>query len=173
ILREAYQQGLLDGVTWLLSEGLQSDQLAATVGQTADGKFIIEGLRGTRPKAVGPAYEAFADAYAAAYGSQPTGPYDAHTYDAAIIAVLATEAAGEANGAAVRDHVVAVSAPPGEPCTSVAQCLELLRNGQEIDYEGASGSVNMDEVGDVLADYEIWEVQADGTTKVVGDVTTQ
>ena len=37
----------------------------------------------------------------------------------------------------------------GEKCTEVAQCLELIEAGTDIDYDGISGPVTMSENGDV------------------------
>ncbi len=171
VLREAYQQGLLSQTTFLLSEGMQSDTLADDVGKDESGKYIIEGMRGTRPKAEGPMKQAFVDAFTQEYGKSPSGPFDAHTYDAAILAMLAMEKAGKADGTAIRDAVRAVSSPPGQKVSDVAEALKLIREGKDIDFEGASGNLNHNEVGDVLSNYEIWEVTSSGKTQVVGEVT--
>ena len=39
--------------------------------------------------------------------------------------------------------------------------------GREIDYSGASGEVDVDEVGDVLSDYAVWRV-SDGAVEDTG-----
>jgi len=38
--------------------------------------------------------------------------------------------------------------------------VEKLQGGEDIDYNGISGSLDFDENGDVDAPYEIWEVQS-------------
>lgn len=171
ILREAYTQGILDVDRWFLSEGLQSDELADLVGQDDEGKYVIEGIRGTQPKSVGgDTYDAFVAAYEAEYGEPPTGPFEAHTFDAALLILFAIEQAGVYDGAAIRDHIASVASPEGEAVSEVARALELIRAGKEINYEGASGSVDMDEVGDVTAEYEMWRITADGSIEILGDV---
>jgi hypothetical protein len=40
-----------------------------------------------------------------------------------------------------------------------AEAAELLGNGQAVNYEGASGSVNYDENGDVAGTFAHWEIQ--------------
>lgn len=171
ILREAYTQGILDVDRWFLSEGLQSEDLADLVGQDDEGRYVIENIRGTQPKSVGgDIYDAFVAAYEAEYGEAPTGPFEAHTFDAALLIMFAIERAGVYDGAAIRDNIIAVSSPEGEAVSDVAQALELIRAGEEINYEGASGSVDMDEVGDVTAEYEMWRVTEAGTVEILGDV---
>lgn len=173
ILREAYQQGALDKMEFLLSEGLQDNELANLVGKDASGKFIIEGLRGTAPMATGPLRDSFFAAFAAEYGQEPAGPFDAHTYDAAIIALLAVEKAGSTNGPAVRDAIRQVSSPPGTQTSDIAEALRMIRAGQDVDFDGASGTLNMSEVGDVLSDYELWTIDAEGKVSRIGQVTPE
>lgn len=173
ILREAYQAGMLQSTTWLMSEGLQSDDLATMVGKGSDGKFIVEGLRGTRPQAAGPLADTFKKDFEAEYGKAPAGPFDAHTWDAAALVLLAIEKAGSLDGTKIRDAILAVSAPPGTKVTDLAEALKLVRAGQDIDFDGASGTLNMNEIGDVLSDYEVWQVGADGKTQIVGAVSPE
>lgn len=170
VLREAFTQGVLDVDTWYLSEGLQSGDLAGLVGKDDDGKFVIEGIRGTQPKAVGgDVYEAFVAAYTEEYGEPPTGPFEAHTYDAALLIMFAMEQAGSTDGPAVRDNVQSIASPTGEEVSDIGAALALIRAGTTINYEGASGSVDMDGVGDVTSLYEAWQVLADGTIQIIGD----
>src|SRR5690606_40836401 len=89
-------------------------------------------------------------------------PFDAHTYDAMILIALAIEKAGRAEGPAIRDALIEVASPPGKQVSTFAEAVQAIRNGEDIDYEGASGNVNFDEVGDVLAASAGWEVTADG-----------
>ena len=45
--------------------------------------------------------------------------------------------------------------PPSQP-TEFKLAFELLKQGKDINYEGASGSVDFDNNGDVVAPIEIW-----------------
>lgn len=66
----------------------------------------------------------------------------------------------ELTSTAIRDHLCSVSGPPGEEVFAgsegLTQALEPLREGNEIDYVGASGDVDFDENGDVLSPIEVW-----------------
>lgn len=174
VLREAYQQGLTAKAKFLMSEGMQSDDLASTVGKDNAGKYIIEAMRGTRPAAMGPTRQQFMDAFQKEYSRASNGPFDAYTYDATVVALLAMQKAGKADGDAIRQAMVAVSSPPGQKVTSIAEALKLIKEGKDIDYDGASGSLDMDQVGDpVSGGYEIWVVGADGLTTVSAQVTLE
>ncbi|NJM75784.1 MAG: amino acid ABC transporter substrate-binding protein, partial [Acaryochloridaceae cyanobacterium RU_4_10] len=55
-------------------------------------------------------------------------------------------------------------------------CLQGTRtaqSGQKINYQGASGNVDIDANGDVVGVYDVWQVAGDGKTKVIGKVTPQ
>jgi len=48
--------------------------------------------------------------------------------------------------------------------------MELIRNGEAINYQGASGNVDIDENGDVVGVYDVWQVNSDGTLEVVDKI---
>jgi neutral amino acid transport system substrate-binding protein len=49
--------------------------------------------------------------------------------------------------------------------------MEMIRKGEDINYQGASGNVDIDENGDVVGSYDVWTVKDDGTLKVIDKVT--
>ncbi|MCL6581743.1 MAG: AAA family ATPase, partial [Firmicutes bacterium] len=52
----------------------------------------------------------------------------------------------------------------GEKCQTYAECLALLEDGQDIDYDGASGDVDLSDVGEPTSGvYDVWEYKDDGT----------
>ena len=155
-IREAIESGAAD--TFLLVDGTKSDDLIAAVGAAN-----LEGTYGTAPEAVaGAASMQFDNDYSAAYGASGQ-PFIRETYDAAVILGLAIEAAGSNDPVAVRDAMRAVSGPPGVEvgpgAAEIARALELLRDGQDINYQGASGPVDLDENGDVAGAMGIWKIQ--------------
>ena len=64
-------------------------------------------------------------------------------------------------GVAIRDHLRQVANPPGEVvgpgATDLKKAIQLLEAKQEINYEGAAGSCDFDENGDVMTAIEIWK----------------
>ncbi|MEA1894564.1 MAG: ABC transporter substrate-binding protein [Euryarchaeota archaeon] len=163
ILKAAYEKGATDESDWLLSEGMRTDELALKVGKTVEGNYIVANFTGTTPdpRATGPAYGVFAADYEAEFGREPA-TFSSNTYDAAVIIALAIEKAKSADGTAIRDAIPAVANAPGEEVSDIGTALALIRNGTEINYQGASGEITFDSVGDVFGEYCTWQVTADG-----------
>ncbi|MEP0912190.1 ABC transporter substrate-binding protein [Leptolyngbya sp. FACHB-711] len=166
ILKQAQEQGLLDGNTKILmSDGMKTDKLAELSGKTADDKFIVSGGLGTAPSAGGPAIDQFSDAYQNKFNRAPN-VYDPNSWDAAAVIALAAEAAKATTGAAIKDQIRAVTSGDGEKVTDVCQGLALLREGKPINYEGASGTVDFNPEGDVVGSYDVWTIADDGKLQV-------
>lgn len=144
---------------FLFCDGSKSEELAKVVG--ADR---LEGMMGTAPgSAVGEPYAMFHADFKDQFGELPTSPFIANTYDATAVIGLAAYAADRKGlpltPANIRDQLRVVANPPG---TLIApgqfqKAFELLQQGQDINYEGASGSLDFDEHGDVMAPIEIWK----------------
>ena len=80
---------------------------------------------------------------------------------------LAIEHAGSLDGAAIRDSVLEVSRPPAEAGAAAGQlddALAAIRDGDAVDYRGASGPVDFDELLGAVQPYEVWRYDAPGTT---------
>lgn len=73
--------------------------------------------------------------------------YAPESYDAVVLLALAATAAGDDSGEAMATTMQDVSTG-GEKCTSYAECLALLADDKDIDYDGVSGPVEFDEKGD-------------------------
>jgi hypothetical protein len=111
-------------------------------------------------------YNVFVAEYAKAYGEVPPLPYMTNMYDAVALVGLAIKAAQvdgakEMTGVAIRDHLRKVADPPGEVvgpgAADLQRALQLLERKQKINYEGAAGSCDFDEDGDVMTAIEIWK----------------
>jgi ABC-type branched-subunit amino acid transport system substrate-binding protein len=94
--------------------------------------------------------------------------YGGQAYDCAIIIALAAEAAGSTDGAAIIEEVANVTTG-GTVCETFADCKELLADGEDIDYDGVSGPLDLDDVGDpAFGRYAIAQFQ-DGVLTPVGE----
>ena len=82
-------------------------------------------------------------------------------FDAAAVLALAIEKAGSDDPVAVRDELRSVANPPGEVVgpADIAKALELVRDGKDVDYVGASGNVDFDEHGNVVSWMRVWYVE--------------
>ena len=155
-IREAIESGAAD--TFLFVDGSKSNVLIDAVGAEH-----LEGMYGTAPEALeNTARAQFDGDYMAAYNNDLSLPFIRESYDAAIIFALAAEAAGSSDPIDIRDSIRAVSAPPGEEVgpgvDEIKRALELLRDGKQINYQGASGPVDVDENGDVTGAMGIWKI---------------
>ncbi|HTE71583.1 MAG TPA: ABC transporter substrate-binding protein [Actinomycetes bacterium] len=73
--------------------------------------------------------------------------YSPESYDATILVALAASAAGDDSGEAIASQMQAVS-EGGTKCTSYKECVDLLKDDEDIDYDGVSGPVEFNDAGD-------------------------
>ena len=156
-LREALEQGLFDH--FLFVDGTKSQDLIDSIG--AD---YLNGMQGTAP-AAGPesdSLRAFNAAYEAEYGELSPLPFIREAYDAAIAVGLAAELAGSVDSGALRGQLRAAAAPPGDTYAAgadgIAEALDAIRSGDQINYAGAATSLDWDDNGDVTSGYiGVWQ----------------
>lgn len=72
--------------------------------------------------------------------------YAPESYDAAITIALAAVAADNDSGEAIASQIVDVTRE-GEECTTFEDCVALLEDGEDIDYNGVSGPIDMTDTG--------------------------
>lgn len=91
----------------------------------------------------------------------PTGPYLATSYDAMFLTALAIQASGKTDRAGLNASLRKVASAPGEVILPGQwdKAVAALKAGKDINYEGASGSVDFDENGDVTGVYSFNEVK--------------
>jgi branched-chain amino acid transport system substrate-binding protein len=146
--------GNWDPAKTFTADGLRSSELP-----TDAGKETTEGMRGTVPTSLdAPAGAAF-DALWKAEVKGPRQSYDAQNFDAVILLALASLSAGSTDGADIAGALQEVSGPPGDKYTyeQLADAIAALKAGEDIDYEGASGPIDLDENGDPsAANYGTW-----------------
>jgi neutral amino acid transport system substrate-binding protein len=170
LLQAAYKQGLTKGVVVLLTDGVYSEDFVKKVGKDAEGNSIIAGALGTVPGANGKSLEAFSKTWKEKSGKDVTA-FVPHTYDAAILMMLAAEAAKANTGEGIQSKIREVAAGPGEEVTDPCKALALVKEGKPVNYQGASGNVDIDANGDVVGSYDVWTVKPDGTLAVIDKVS--
>ncbi len=76
--------------------------------------------------------------------------YAAESYDAVVLLSLAALAAGSTDGVEIAAKLQEVSGGigDGEKCSSFAECAEIINGGGVADYDGISGPITFNEVGD-------------------------
>ena len=116
----------------------------------------------------GQATNAFNQFFAARFGSanQPLANAN-YAYDAVISLALAIDKAGSTDGAAINAAMSNVTNPPGTPCYTYKDCLNLLKAGTKINYEGASGDLNYNQYHNVFGPYGAFQVSLNGQEQQV------
>ena len=150
--------GGFDAGKLFVSDGLAGEELPESIPGEA-----LEGARGTRPGTPeeGDAAEAFDRLYSRSdLAPKARQTFDAQNFDATLLCFLAAVAAGSKEGEAIQGRMRDVSAPPGRAVTfeDLGDAVRALRQGQDIDYQGASGAIDLDGQGDpTAATYEVFE----------------
>ncbi|WP_440997925.1 ABC transporter substrate-binding protein [Arhodomonas sp. SL1] len=156
ILRQALEGGYYD--RFVFTDGMKAPELVENLGAQ-----YLNGSIGTAPQARedSPGAQHFNDAYVDEYEERPPKPFMDTAYDAVYAIALAAEQAGSVDSEAIRDNLRSVGNPPGEMIYpgEFAKAAELIANGEEIDYEGASGSINFDDNGDVPGTFAHWAIE--------------
>jgi branched-chain amino acid transport system substrate-binding protein len=159
-LREAIEGNYIK--KFLFCDGTKSLEVVKAIGEKN-----AEGMMGTAPGSVlTSGYNVFIAEYGKAYGEVPPLPYMTNMYDAVALVGLAIKAgqvdgAKEMTGIAIRDRLRKVANPPGDVvgpgAADLKIALQLLEEKKEINYEGAAGSCDFDESGDVVTPIEVWK----------------
>ncbi len=169
LVKSAFEQGLSKGVQLLFTDGVYSQDFVNKVGKTADGKSILAGAIGTVPGASGKGLDQFSKLWQQTQ-NRPLAAYAPHSWDAAAILVLAAQAAKSNTGEGIKSKLRDVTNAPGEEVTDVCKGLELLKQGKDINFQGASGDVDIDANGDAIGSYDVWTVKEDGALQTIGKV---
>jgi branched-chain amino acid transport system substrate-binding protein len=136
---------------WDPKKSFITDGLASTGLPKDVGKAATEGMRGTAPGSPdsGEASQAFNKAYSDAPGPERQ-TFDAQNFDAVILCYLTAVAAGSTDGKDMAAELQNVSGPGGDKFTfeQLPDAIKALQNGDDIDYEGASGPIDLNDAGD-------------------------
>ena len=137
----------------LVGSGYPGDQLYFVDGNLADysadfAPGLIAGAKGTLP---GPKLEDdFRDRMLEGNPDLADFSYGPESYDALMLIAMAAYAANSTDGTDIAEYLRQVSGGTGdgEVVNTFGDAAKLLTEGQQIDYDGASGPITLDEHGD-------------------------
>jgi branched-chain amino acid transport system substrate-binding protein len=137
VIQASLDAGSFD--TFIMSDGMIGQSIIDAIGDDLNKSF------GSLPGSTGKGAGVFADVAKAA-GIDSAGPYTGESYDAAALIVLAMQAGGSADRASIAKNVMGVANAPGTKIYpgELKKGLDLLAQGKEINYEGATGVVFTD-----------------------------
>ena len=129
---------------------------------------VVEGIKGTAPTAAPSGVtHPFIDAF------KKTGIdtiFSSYYYDCTILIALAAQAAGSDDPAKIKDKMLEVSSG-GTKCQTFKACSDLIKAGTDINYDGASGPVDLTDSHEPNAGvYDVWHYDAKGKTPNVPNV---
>jgi ABC-type branched-subunit amino acid transport system substrate-binding protein len=154
--------------------GPKDVQIYFVDGNTADyskdfAPGTLEGVRATYPGAeLTDDFKQRMDKVDPKLDSYTYGP---ESYDATILTALAAEAAGTDHPESFAPEIINVS-KDGTECSTFQECKDLLADGEDIDYQGVSGPVDLGDTGSpTKATIGIFEYQKDNTFENVDYIT--
>ena len=144
LLRQAVESGAFE--QYVGGDGMASNTLIAAIGSDK-----LRGMIVTKPGAPDSTGARVFNKFAWADSLNPAGAFVGQSYDAAFLLALAIEKNGKAERAGVAQALRAVATPPGEVILpgEWEKAKALIKAGKEINYEGATGSLDFDVAGDV------------------------
>jgi len=155
-----------------------SDQLVSPGLPEEVGTGAVEGMRALAPGApsADEASSAFVDEFNSASPRRvEMAPFAAQGFDATILCYLAAVAAGSADGQEMADELIDITAPGGTEYSwrQLPAAITALEDGEDIDYTGASGPVDMDVHGNPTKGvFDVYQYSA-GALKEVGEVAVE
>lgn len=151
IIQASVDTGAFD--SFALGDGMFADSLIEAIGDD------LEGTVGTVPASAGDGAQMFLD-FAEKAGFSGDGAYRGTSYDAGALLVLAMQAAGSADRAAIAAKVMDVANAPGEKIYpgELAKALKILADGGDVDYVGAT-DIELIGGGEAAGAYREFEVK--------------
>jgi ABC-type branched-subunit amino acid transport system substrate-binding protein len=126
-------------------EDIQIYFVDGNLADYSDETFDLTGVKGTLPVSGNPD-PAFNDKLLSIDPKLKDFSYGPQSYDATMIIALAAIAAGDDSGEAIGAQIIEVTRG-GTQCSTFEECAGLLEDGEDIDYEGASGPTDMNDTG--------------------------
>jgi len=157
VIQAALDTGAFD--TFVFPDGMVSQALVDNFGSDIDGSFGQNPGTDSEGAAI---YQAMAEEA----GFDGTSPFSAESYDAAALLLLAMQAAGSKDPADYAGEIMNVANAPGTPILpgQLGMALEMIANGEDVDYVGAS-AVELIGAGESAGNYR--EIEIEGGELVV------
>ncbi|MFN0092500.1 MAG: ABC transporter substrate-binding protein [Acidimicrobiales bacterium] len=142
ILTSMFQKGLTQDKKKIY---LVDGNIGNSLGEKFTNPTALKGIKGTLPSAELKAE--FKDRLLKVDPALKDFSYSAETYDAVLITALAAEVAKSDNPVLVAKQINGVT-KTGDKCTTYKQCLDLVKAGKDIDYDGIGGPYEFGDAGE-------------------------
>jgi ABC-type branched-subunit amino acid transport system substrate-binding protein len=159
VLKELIAQNLgPKNIQVYTADGMQSSSLYKAVDPS--NPAVVQGIKGTAPAA---APSGVTNPFIAKFAKTKIDTiFSSYYYDCTNLIALAAQAAGSDDPADIKNKVLEVSSG-GTKCQNFKTCSALLKAGKDIDYDGASGPVDLtDRHEPANGVYDVWQYDAKG-----------
>jgi ABC-type branched-subunit amino acid transport system substrate-binding protein len=141
------------------------------VTPTVAAKYLVSVVGATSGSSGDPG---FLSAYAATFGKKTPIPAANYAYDGTNMLALAMDEAKSTSGPAIQKAMKLIANAPGVECSTYATCYSLLKAGKKINYQGASGTMDLNAHNNVYGPFDVVKSDASGSGSVtVATVTSQ
>jgi len=160
VIQAALDTGAFE--SFFMGDGMFGTSLVDAIGADLDGK-VVGVVPGTDSEGAATLVD-----LATAAGFDGTSSFVGESYDAAALIALAIQAGGSADRTSIRDNILAVANGPGEEIQvgELAKALQILADGGEVDYVGATG-VDLIGPGEAAGSYREYVID-NGEFQTVG-----
>ncbi|CAN5903029.1 ABC transporter substrate-binding protein [soil metagenome] len=177
VLAEMATQGAGAGdLPIYVTDGLQSNELFQNVDESDPSS--TEGIKGTAASAApedGASF--FPDAFAEFAPEVASPIYSAQAYDCVVLMALAAATTESDAPFDIASEIINVSggeSDDAEACETYEDCVALLDEDSDINYDGAAGAGDFNEYGEPSAgEYEVYEFGAEGEFAEVSRVVVE
>jgi branched-chain amino acid transport system substrate-binding protein len=148
LITQAAEAGL--SLDWIGESGWSQPEFMETLGTEPIASQQGVGFAGFAYNDETPAWEFFSELWNSKepYNDEDaTGLYHYSTYDLLVQTALAVEHGGSYLASDWAPAMHEVGEEPGEVCYTYEECLALIRDGQDVDYEGVTGSATYTDGG--------------------------
>jgi branched-chain amino acid transport system substrate-binding protein len=177
VLAEMATQGAGPGdLPIYVADGMQSNELFENVDQSDPAS--TEGIKGTAASAAPEDGASFFPDEFAEFAPDVASPiYSAQAYDCVVLMALAAAKADSDAPFDIASEIINVSggeSDDAEACETFEDCVALLDEDSDINYDGAAGAGDFNEFGEPSAgEYEVYEFGDDGEYAEVSRVVVE
>lgn len=163
IIKQSLENGFFD--RFVGTDGLRDDILIEQVGSDALKTSFFTAPSSPKDN---PLKDRLHADFTKAFGEGAGKPFSDQSYDATMLIALAIEKAGSTDRTAIKNALRLVANAPGEKVGpgEWEKAVALIKAGKDINYEGASGSHDFDENGDVAGFVGKYVVEGNGYKQV-------
>jgi ABC-type branched-subunit amino acid transport system substrate-binding protein len=169
---------LIASYGWDPARAWGGDQLASPGIPDLVGSDAVDGMRALAP-GIPKGEEASAAFVREFKPAEPRGvrlaPFAGQEFDATVLCYLAAVAAGSTEGQQMADELIDITAPGGDQLSwqQLPDAVKALEDGEDIDYVGASGPIDMNVHGNPTSGvFDVYQYAGD-RLEVVGEVSVE